>query len=138
MNEYAVYMAVVRSKPPHPIVINSTVDTFGELSSGALPELIPGIRSDTIESWVDRNEEAVSFPPDLPFEKGYEVVARSEVAEFASYYSFSRVGFSQDGQQAFVRFSFACAALCGEGAFYLLENKQGVWDIVHKSESWKS
>jgi hypothetical protein len=138
MNEYTLYLAVVRSRPPHPIVIHSTVDTFGEVSSGKLSELIPGIRSDTIADWIARNEEPVDLPKNPSFQKGYEVVERSEVAESASFYSFSRVGFSKDGQQAFLRFTFVCPALCSEGAFYLLENKQGVWEIVFKSESWKT
>src|SRR5687768_7731098 len=90
MNECTVYPAVLRSKTPRPIVINSTVDTFGEVSSGKLPELILGIRGDTIDSWVDRNGESVSLPKNLSFQKGYEVVAQSEVDTSASYYSFSR------------------------------------------------
>lgn len=137
-DEYTVFLAVLKFKPPYPIAVNSTIDTFGEVSSGQLPELIPGIRSDTIADWIARNEEPVDLPQNLSFEKGYEVLERSGITDSARYYSFSRVGFSRDGQQAFVRFMFVCAPLCSEGAFYLLENKQGVWEILFKSESWKT
>ncbi len=137
MDEHTVYSAVVRSRPPYPIVINTTIDTFGEVSSGELPELISGIRSDTIADWIARNQEPVVLPQNLSFEKGYEVIPQSELEPLARYYFFTRVGFSKDGQQAFLRFYFACP-LCGEGAFYLLEKKEGVWEIVHESEKWKT
>ena len=131
-------MAVIRSRPPRPIVINTTIDTFGEVSSGALPELFPGIRPDTIDDWVSRNKESLGPPANLRYEEGYEVMVHSEIPEHESHYCFTRVGFSRDGEQAFVRFVFVCDPLCSEGTFYLLENKQGVWEIVFKSESWKT
>ena len=137
-SEYAVYLAVVRSQPEAPIVINTEIDTFGEISSGKLTEIIPGIRPDTIRDWVDRNSAPVTVPPGLSFQKGYEVIPLSQKERLVDFYSFTRVGFSQDGCQAFVRFSFVCGGLCGEGAFYLLEKKSGQWEISFKSETWKA
>ena len=137
-DEYAVYLSVVRSQPPGSILIAATTDTFGEVSSGRLQELIPGIQPDTITDWVERNAAGARVPNGFAFEEGYEVTTPERHSEFDPSHSFSRVGFSRDGRQAFVRHYFFCGALCGERAFYLLEKKQGRWEIMFKSESWKA
>jgi len=141
--EYAVYLAVIGERPKNFIVVDeTTLDAFGEISSGKLPEIIPGILAETSDDYVQKNQKPPSIAENFPFEEGYRVIPRSEreklIPEFDRHYVVSRVGFSKDGKQAFVRFYDNCSALCGDGAFYLLTNVSGRWEISTESEHWKT
>jgi hypothetical protein len=141
--EYAVYLTVVGERPENFIVVDETVvDMFGEVSSGKLPDLFPGILQETIDDYALKNRKPSIIPDDFPFKVGHKVISREEnvklMSEYNRHYVGSRVGFSKDGKQAFVLFHDFCEPLCSEGAFYLLSNKNGVWMIETKSESWKS
>lgn len=55
-----------------------------------------------------------------------------------SLISFSQISFSQDGQDALVRFSMACGSLCGSGSTMHL-HKSGVrWEVIDRCEGWIS
>jgi hypothetical protein len=141
--EYAVYLTVVGDRPKNFIVVHEDVDdVFGAFSSGKVPELVPGILPETIDDYVVKNRTPLTIAKDFPFKDGFKVIRTEEVHKFMSeydrFYSVSRVGFSKNGKQAFVLFNDVCSPLCGEGAFYLLTNNNGLWTIETKSESWKS
>jgi|tagenome__1003787_1003787.scaffolds.fasta_scaffold20839665_2 hypothetical protein len=141
--EYSVYLTVIGKRPGNLIVVDeSAVDRFGEVSSGKLSEILPGIFPDTIDDWVLENREPLIVPDDFPFKTGYKVVSAGEniksMPAGSRSYVVSRAGFSKDGKQAIVRFYFDCGALCGDGAFYLLNNVDGIWRVEKESEHWKS
>lgn len=124
------------------MVNETTVDVFGEISSGKLPEIVPGILVETVEDYARKNQKPPTIAENFPFKRGYRVIRSDErdkvISEYDRHYVVSRVGFSKDGKQAFVRFYDHCEPLCGDGAFYLLANVDGVWKIQAETEHWKS
>jgi hypothetical protein len=52
--------------------------------------------------------------------------------------TFSRVGFSADGTQAFFYYSNSCEGLCGTGEFVLMERHDGLWAIQQEIGMWVS
>lgn len=136
--EYAVYLAVIGERPKNLIVVDEKVaNVFGEISSGKLPDLVPGTLQETIDDYALKNLNPIAIPENFPFKDGYQVIRKDDrgklISELDGHYLFSRVGFSKNGTQAFVYFTGGRS-----GAFYLLSNNNGVWTIETKSESWKS
>jgi len=52
--------------------------------------------------------------------------------------TFSRVGFSADGTQAFFYYSNRCEGLCGTGDFVIMEKHNGQWAIQQEINMWVS
>jgi len=52
--------------------------------------------------------------------------------------TFSGVGFSADGTQAFFYFSNICERLCGAGDYVIMEKRDGRWVIEKQIEMWVS
>lgn len=52
--------------------------------------------------------------------------------------TFSRVGFSADGTQAFFYYSNRCEGLCGWGDYVIMERHNGPWVIRQEIEMWVS
>ncbi len=52
--------------------------------------------------------------------------------------TFSGVGFSADGTQAFFYFSNSCGGLCGTGHYAIMEKRDGRWVIQKEIEMWVS
>jgi hypothetical protein len=52
--------------------------------------------------------------------------------------TFSGVGFSADGTQAFFYFSNRCEELCGTGDYVIMEKRDGRWDIQKEVNMWVS
>jgi len=52
--------------------------------------------------------------------------------------TFSGVGFSADGTQAFFYFSNRCEGLCGTGDFVIMEKHDGRWAIQKEINMWVS
>ena len=50
----------------------------------------------------------------------------------------SRVGFNKEKNKAIVFVAFGCGELCGEGNFFLLIKKKGIWEIQIKTMVWVS
>jgi len=53
-------------------------------------------------------------------------------------FSFSRPGFSVDGREAFLYYSYSCGSLCGEGIVAHLRQEDGVWRVVDQYGLWIS
>ena len=51
---------------------------------------------------------------------------------------FSRVGFSDNGDQAMVSMGVRCGDLCGAGGLYLLVKEEGVWKFERATMEWIS
>jgi hypothetical protein len=52
--------------------------------------------------------------------------------------TFSRVGFSADGAQAFFYYSNRCEGLCGKGEYVFMERHNGHWAIQQEIGMWVS
>ena len=52
--------------------------------------------------------------------------------------TFSGVGFSVDGTQAFFYFSNRCEGLCGKGDYVIMEKRDGRWAIQNEINMWVS
>lgn len=52
--------------------------------------------------------------------------------------TFSRVGFSGDGSQAFFYYSNRCEGLCGTGEYVLMAKRDGRWAIQQEIGMWVS
>lgn len=57
---------------------------------------------------------------------------------FVTVWSISPVGFSADGNYALLFAEHDCGALCGGGAFYLLEKQGTEWSVIGDSWVWVS
>ncbi|CAN5623256.1 hypothetical protein BH24ACI2_BH24ACI2_15560 [soil metagenome] len=141
--EYAVYMTVLSEKPENFVVVDETmVDIFGEVSTGYLKELFKELHIETFDNFVLKNKKSSTIEKSFPTKNGYPIISKDDFnkkhSESSRYYVFSRVGFSEDGKQALVLFSDACSPLCGKGVYYLLTNRNGVWEIEKESETWRS
>ena len=141
--ELKIYKTILSNKPKEIVVIDESIaGIFGEISTGKLKEILKGLQDDTFNNFAKVNSKTTNiengFTP--PFD--YEVLSKTEFEKknlnLSRYYVFSRVGFSNDGKQAVVMFNYVCTALCSDGAYYLLQNNGENWEIVQKSESWKS
>jgi hypothetical protein len=141
--ELKIYKTILGDKPKEIVVIDeSMVGVFGEISTGKLKEILKGLQNDTSDNFAKANSKAINVENGFTAPFDYEMLSKTEFEKknlnLSRYYVFSRVGFSDDGKQAVVMFNYVCTALCSDGAYYLLQNNGENWEIVQKSESWKS
>jgi hypothetical protein len=57
---------------------------------------------------------------------------------FVTVWSISPVGFSADGMHALLYAEHHCGALCGGGAYYLLEKQEANWRVIGDRWVWVS
>jgi hypothetical protein len=50
----------------------------------------------------------------------------------------SRVGFTPRGDRAVVFVQLMCGPLCGHGAYYVLQKRNGHWEVMNQHVSWVS
>lgn len=141
--ELEIYRTILGNKPKEIIVIDeSLVDRFGEISTGGLKEILSGLQNDTFENFVKINATSSSIADNVQTNFDYPLMTRVDFEKKdlkpAGYYVFSRVGFSNDGKQAVVMFIDVRNPLGIKGAYFLLANKKGFWEITEESEPWKS
>ncbi len=130
-------------KPRENIVIDeSRIGVFGEIDNGRLKDILKGLQNDTFNNFVKVNsipinlEDGTTSPFDFPIFNKTDFEKKNLKSN--RYYVFSRVGFSDDGKQAVVIFVDVCEPLCTKGNYFLLVNKNGNWQVVEESDSWKS
>lgn len=63
---------------------------------------------------------------------------REKYPKTDSIYTFSRAGFSKDGNEALVFVTFWCFSACGEGNYYIMKKENGEWKIVDDLMTWIS
>lgn len=141
--ELEIYKLLLGDKPKELVVIRSDsgFEALG-VTKDAFKEILKGLQSDTFDDFVKVNSVPPKLEDDVRANFNYPIVNETDFnndnLEQVRYYVFSRVGFSRNGKQALVRFSDVCHPLCGRGAYYLLENKNGSWEIVQESEYIRS
>jgi hypothetical protein len=52
--------------------------------------------------------------------------------------TFSRVGFSADGDEAVALIGYRCGDLCGSGGLYILVKEDGNWKVQEGLMMWQS
>ena len=55
-----------------------------------------------------------------------------------SLISFSQIAFSQNGEDALVKFGMVCGRLCGTGSTLRLHRTRGVWTVANRCGGWIS
>lgn len=139
--EYVVFKALLREKRKSYVVLDEPPDEVFGIKTEFFEKEFPDIQSDTLTNYVDRNKVPLKIHPP-PFDFDYSVVNKKgfekKLEKESQYYELSRVGFSNNGKQAFVYFSDVCKALCGKGAYYLLKKEDGNWKVVKESVTWLS
>ena len=102
-----------------------------------------------IADYVKQNEKTWLLQPKLSFSTPYQYLETSKIERFFSnagwteFYrqypesggivEFSAVGFNVDKTIAVVYMGHMCGPLCGRGAFYVMEKRNGKW----KEIEWK-
>jgi len=141
--ELEVYKTILGDKPKEIVVIDeSVVGVFGEISTGGLKKILSGLQNDTFDNFVKINATPSSIADSVQVTFGYPLVSKVDFEKQnlkpSRYYLFTRVGFSDDRKQAVVIFIDVCEPLCTKGAYFLLTNKNGLWEVAEESESWRS
>jgi hypothetical protein len=73
------------------------------------------------------------YDGEMDWEKFYITYPKTK-----AIFTFSRAGFSKDGNQALVFVTFWCRYVCGEGNFYLLKKENSEWKVVSELKRWIS
>jgi hypothetical protein len=141
--ELKIYKIILGEKPKEIVVIDeSMVGVFGEISTGKLKEILEGLQDDTFDNFANVNSTTISIGDSTQTTFDYPLVSKVDFErknlQLNRYYVFSRVGFSNDGKQAVVIFVDNRNPLGAKGAYFLLVNKNGIWEIIQESESWRS
>jgi hypothetical protein len=159
--EYSVYTAVL-GKTREMFVIRDKTNMDKEskniekYSVGVFfKELVP----DTIEDFLAKNKENAQIEKKFPTNIPYTLISIEQLKEFFAYeydgkmdweafytkypksggvFTFSRVGFSQDGKQALIFITNWCKTLCGTGEYYFLKKENGEWKVSNKHMVWIS
>jgi len=159
--EYKVYMAAL-GENREPFVIRDKSDMDKEsknIDRYSVREFLKELIPETIEDFQAKNKETAQLKKKFPTNINYTLIKIDELKEFFAYefdgemdweafykkypksgglYTFSRVGFSQNGQQALLFVTNWCRSLCGEGNYYLLKKENGEWKVINKHMVWIS
>ena len=141
--ELKIYKIILGEKPKEIVVINeSMVGVFGEISTGKLKEILEGLQNDTFDNFAKVNSTPTIIKDSTQATFDYPLVNKVDFErknlDSSRYYVFSRVGFSNDRKQAVVIFVDNRSPLGANGTYFLLANKNGIWEIVQESEMWRS
>jgi hypothetical protein len=159
-DEYAVYADMIRLNPINydlgsVIAVREQTVLAGREFESAL-EHAPSLPTGLIDSYRSRNAETYTLGRHLDLEQEYVFVSDEEFHEIFSsgglqrqklvekypdseaVIFFSRVGFSPKGDLAIVEMGNRCGDLCGAGGLYLLEKKEGAWQVKDQLMAWMS
>jgi hypothetical protein len=122
--------------------------TYPAMGFKERPDYIRGVQASTLASYKAANRRRSSlaacrltFPvphaywddPGDPLGTKIPPLGRTRL-----FLTFSRVGFSKDGTQAFLYNSYGCGGLCGEGFYTILTRTADGWKVVGGSVAWIS
>ena len=116
----------------------------------------PALQSSTLETFRKVNTQEALLRRSLHPAIDYELVSSAQLEPifckhcgfWPAFYkqfpgsqgllTFSRVGFSADGTQAFFYYSNRCEGLCGTGEYVIMERHDGRWAIQQEIGMWVS
>lgn len=157
--EQAVYSVLVHSGDGPAVLLR---ETSADISSDDPTESLDYIKSglpsaskETLNSFVDRNKEHTQLSPDMQLDVEYVLLSADEQQSIftqgdgwktfyekypgsGGYTSLSRVGFNDTLDQALVYIGNMAGPLMGAGFYYLLEKKNGEWQILEQVMAWIS
>jgi hypothetical protein len=159
--EYIVYMAVLgKNREMFVVMDKSDMDKQSKnIEGNSVRAFLKELTSETIEDFQTKNKENARFKKKFPTNANYTLMTIDELKESFNYkwdgdldwegfykkypksggiFTFSRVGFSKDGQQALLFVTNWCRTLCGTGEYYLLKKENGEWKVVNKHMIWIS
>ncbi len=141
--EYAVYSALISSECIYESTVSIAVvdETYPVSQSEWLPKEISrvsdSLSQETTDDFLAKNKHIYQLENhfDLPAE--YVLIELSEdmSGDLLSEHHvsmvliLSRVGFNDQANQALVNLFYFCGGECGRHAYYLLEKKDGIWEI---------
>lgn len=156
VEEYAVYLAIIGEKVKTFVVRDTTAAAdSGEREDASLTATFKKMTPETLEDFRAKNKESSTLEKKFPTQIDYTLLSAQELKQFfeksldwggfykkypdsGGFWSFSRVGFSKDGAQAFVYGAHNCGGLCGEGKYYFLQKEDGKWKVIEEDMLWIS
>lgn len=142
--ELEVYRLLLTDKPKELVVIDksSIADTLGIDNYKSTKHIFKKLQKDTFDNFLNINKVSPNIEEGFRLSSENLVISSTKFESLKSkpdrYFRFSRVGFSNDGKQAIVWFNESCEPLCMKAGFYLLNYKNGSWEIVEESEKLRS
>ncbi|MGE3467555.1 MAG: hypothetical protein AB7J13_11550, partial [Pyrinomonadaceae bacterium] len=137
--EVAVYRTVIRPGQGQDVFVsNGPMTALGITRHSDFGDVLPSLSKELATDFLARNQEPLNLADDVIIGEMRLLGAKNReerVADLNQFHSVSRVGFDATAKHALVHYFFFCGALCGKGAFYLLEKRDGVWVIVSKAET---
>jgi hypothetical protein len=127
-----------------------------EKTAESLRKKDPALQQTVLDSFRHVNAHPAFLPRSLHLSIDYETVTSAQLdpifckhcGYWPAYYkqfpgsqgllTFSGVGFSADGTQAFFYFSNRCGGLCGTGDYVIMEKHDGRWGIQKEIGMWVS
>jgi len=127
-----------------------------EKTAESLRKKDPALQQATLDAFRKVNAQQEFLRRSLHPSIDYEVVTSAQLEPifchhcgfWPAYYkqfpgsqgllTFSGVGFSVDGTQAFFYFSNRCEGLCGTGDYVIMEKRDGRWAIQKEINMWVS
>ena len=127
-----------------------------EKAAKSLLRKAPSLQQATLDALRKTNVQKTAIRPSLHTSIRYQIVDSSQLEPmfrkgggwWPAYYkqfphtqgllTFSRVGFSSDGNQAFFHYSNRCEGLCGVGSYVVMEKRANHWVIEKEIEMWVS
>jgi hypothetical protein len=158
--EYAIYSALIQQNPIGYNLGASFVvreQTVGGLDMFERTlENVHRLPSSLVDSYRSRNAASYTLGPNLDIEQDYVLMPQQVFEEIflkrgslwtdfeakypgaSGFVTFSRVGFSADGDEALVDMGYRCGDLCGAGGLYLLVKEDGNWKVQEELMAWQS
>lgn len=116
---------------------------------------LPSVSKETLSNYLDRNEKPSQLSPDMQLGVEYVLLSAEEQQSIFSepggwdafhkkypnsggYTVLSRVGFNNSLDQALIYVGNMGGPLMGAGFYYLLEKKNGEWQIIEQIMVWIS
>jgi hypothetical protein len=127
-----------------------------EKTAESLRKKDPALQQATLDAFRKVNAQQESLRRSLHPSIDYELVTSAQLEPifchhcgfWPAYYkqfpgsqgllTFSGVGFSADGTQAFFYFSNRCEGLCGTGDYVIMEKRDGRWALQKEINMWVS
>ena len=157
--EQAVYSVVVHSGDGSAVLLRETSSDISNddpaQSLDYIKSGLPSASKETLNSFIDRNQEHTQLSPDMQLDVEYVLLSDDEQKSIftqaegwdtfyekypgsGGYTSLSRVGFNDELDQAVVYAGNMAGPLMGAGFYYLLEKKDGEWRIIEQVMAWIS
>ena len=118
--------------------------------------IVSEIEKETLENYVDKNRNSdhvhiTNLGLEYQFitaQESFEIFSNYGAGGWETFYErfpdstgiirFSRIGFNERHDQAFLYVENTCGSLCGSGSFVLLDRHGDDWQVVKETPVWES